>query len=88
MMLQRARAIVPLEYGSHMKLRSSTTTLLMKTVERPFFRKNFTQCTQRRKGFNGCSEAELCEKFLTAAVKLNSALSIFIDMYARRVPFS
>ena len=39
MMLQRARAIVPLKYGSRMKLRSSTTTPLMKTVaiaiERP-----------------------------------------------------
>ena len=35
MMLQRVRAIVPLEYGSRTKLRSSTTTLLMKIVERP-----------------------------------------------------
>ena len=27
------------------------------------------------------------EKVLTAAVKLNSALSVFLDTYARRVPF-
>ena len=70
MMLQIARAIVPLEYGSRTKLRSSTTTPLMKTVERPFLQKN------SRNVHSG-------EKVLTAAVKLNSALSVFLDTYVR-----
>ena len=74
MMLQRARAIVPLEYGSRTKLRSSTTTPLMKTAVHPFLRKNLTQHNSG-------------EKVVMAAMKLTSALSVFLDMYVRRVPF-
>ena len=68
MMPQRARAIVPLEYKSCTKLQSSTTTPLMKIVEHPFLPKKL------RNVHSG-------EKVVTAAMKLNSALSIFLDTY-------
>ena len=75
MMLQRARAIVPLEYGSRTKLRSSTTTPLMKTVE----------CLTK---IFHATLVHSAENVLTAVMKLNSALSVFFDTYVRRVPFS